>query len=168
MGSDSMRSETIEQTVKKLTANSKAHHLVDYNGDNVHKNDGDLMPQGCRECPPSGRSGLGQQTGKVEPHKHYHLWTIEEGDKGDKGEWIRLVLISQFDGDAVYREYSEQGGPFYYTCPEKWLERVPEPEGLLGSLGNADGWTWRMHVRRYAKLTKRREYRRAKRAAAEG
>ncbi len=162
MGTDVIDTKTIEATVARLVDGALEHHLVDYNGDNVHKNDYRMMPQGCSFCRLQP-GGVGQERGDVEPHKHYHLWMIRKNQKGER--WIHLTLISQFANEAAFREYAEAGGPFYYTCPVEYIDRVPEPEPAIPR--DAQGWTWRMHVRRYAKLTQARQWRRAKRAAAD-
>jgi hypothetical protein len=161
MGWDACGTKTIEETVAIFAKDATEHRLVDYNGDSVHKNDWKMIPQGCSWCRYEP-GGLGQERGDVEEHKHYHLWLINKDQEGKP--YIHLVLISQFSDGSSFREYCEAGEPFYYTCPEEYLDRVPEPEPAVPGF-RADGWTWRMLVRKYAKLTRQRRKRREKREA---
>lgn len=66
--------------------------------------------------------------------------------------WITCDLIRCHSGDWGYKDMQEAEHPYYYSCPQKYLDLVPTEE--FG--GNAE---WRSQVRLYhqKQLEKRRQ-----------
>lgn len=76
------------------------------------------------------------------------LWTVEHLKRGDR-KIIGCYLLRSNDREWGYKPLSEECGPFYYSCPLKFLDLVPERSA-----------EWRANVRLF------HEQERAKRAAA--
>lgn len=87
------------------------------------------------------------------------LWTVwertfeKDGEQSQPTErWIGCDLLQYSRGDEGwgYKDMEESMGPYYYSCPLKYLDLVPE-------VANED---WREGVRQHHE--RRREKRRAK------
>ncbi|QDT19885.1 hypothetical protein [Gimesia chilikensis] len=87
------------------------------------------------------------------------LWAVFERTFEKGGEqvertqrWITCDLIRCHGGDWGYKDMQEAEHPYYYSCPQKYLDLVPTEE--FG--GNAE---WRSQVRLYhqKQLEKRRQ-----------
>lgn len=68
------------------------------------------------------------------------LWYVVEQTKetGEQEKYINCALLSGKDGDWGYKGMSASMHPFYYSCPLKYLEMVPE-----------ECAEWRAKVREY-------------------
>jgi len=68
-----------------------------------------------------------------------HLWCVWEycGEN-----LISLCLLERYQGDWGYKDFSEVSHPFYYDCPERFFELVPDDS--VHACG-----AWREQVRQY-------------------
>lgn len=67
-----------------------------------------------------------------------HLWVVHEDRKGER--FIVLYLLQNQQGYGWgYKDIDESMGPYYYSCPLKFLELAPKA-------ANAE---WREEVRKY-------------------
>lgn len=182
MGTDCLDTTSIEDTVKALlpgtTGEWRTLHYTLINYDEV-RHPRDPMPP-CRDC-----------AGDMAPHSHYHLWAILTNKIGDHlskherdiveeryrglgrywqvpqdepGRHIAFFLVRQYADGASYQGYLESDGPFFFTCPVRYLGVVPSRAEIIFR----DGWTWRMRVSDYSRLSKRRKARRAARGTEKG
>lgn len=53
------------------------------------------------------------------------LWTLVECDDGTR--YIRLDLMSKYDGFCGYKPIDETAGPVHYDCPMRLLNKVTRP-----------------------------------------
>ncbi|MCA9112343.1 MAG: hypothetical protein KDA52_20475 [Planctomycetaceae bacterium] len=94
------------------------------------------------------------------------LWAVWERIIEQNGQpteltqrWITCDLIRCHAGDWGYKDMSEACGPFYYSCPMKYLDLVP----LERYGGNAE---WRQHVRdHHARQREKRQRKRSQLAS---
>ena len=76
-----------------------------------------------------------------------HLWSVwEYTNKVENKEperYIRIDLLQRFSKyEWGHKDMTESMGPFYYSCPLKYFDMVPEPKQY-------DGVSWRDKVREY-------------------
>lgn len=90
------------------------------------------------------------------------LWAVWERTFEKNGQqtepehrWITCDLIRCHSGEWGYKDMSEACGPFYFSCPRKYLDLVP----LDQYGGNAE---WRQQVREHHQ--RQREKRQQKRS----
>lgn len=83
------------------------------------------------------------------------LWKVVRYKKNDKEEiFIALDLLAYRKGDgAGYKDMEESSGPYYYNCPLKFLEMVPEkprtPQQAEWDKQYHNGLSWRDRVRAF-------------------
>lgn len=70
-----------------------------------------------------------------------HLWSVWE-NHNTKEKFISLDLLVKQDGEWSWKDLSEPENPFYYDCPAKFLELVPD--GSIHACAD-----WREGVRAY-------------------
>lgn len=51
------------------------------------------------------------------------MWAVEE--RPGKPKQIVLFLLSKQDGHWGYKDITEAQGPFYFSCPQKYLKETP-------------------------------------------
>lgn len=84
-----------------------------------------------------------------------HLWKVVRYKKNDKEElFIALDLLAYRKGDgAGYKDMGESSGPYYYDCPLKFLEMVPETprseQQIEWDNKQHGGLSWRDRVRAF-------------------
>jgi hypothetical protein len=71
-------------------------------------------------------------------------WEITHKDGSPPIRFIECDLLQKQgrDGPWGYKDMEESMHPYYYTCPLKYLDMVPQPPG-------ADAGAWRQSVRQY-------------------
>ena len=87
------------------------------------------------------------------------LWAVFERTFEKGGEqvertqrWITCDLIRCHGGDWGYKDMQEAEHPYYYSCPQKYLDLVPiEQYG-----GNAE-WRFQVRLHHQKQLEKRRQ-----------
>jgi hypothetical protein len=85
------------------------------------------------------------------------LWVLARA--GGQKPFILLFLLECRDGCWGYKDMDESMGPYYLSCPLKFLEQAPEPQGCNRNHAGS-GKSWRDFVREYhAGLRQRRKSR---------
>lgn len=67
------------------------------------------------------------------------LYTVEER-KDNGARYIGVYVLSRQGGEWGYKSMDESMGPYYFDCPLKFLDMVPEPESQYAK-------EWRQKVR---------------------
>jgi len=74
------------------------------------------------------------------------LWILAKPQSMEP--FIGLFLLECHDGCWGYKDMDESCGPYYHSCPLKFLEQAPEPQGCNRNHAGS-GKSWRDFVREH-------------------
>ncbi len=74
------------------------------------------------------------------------LWILAKPQSMEP--FIALFLLECHDGCWGYKDMDESSGPYYHSCPLKFLNQAPEPQSFNRNHAGS-GKSWREYVREH-------------------